>query len=213
MAETATRLPRGRHGIPRAEIETTQRLRIMIGMAEAVGANGYVATPVAEVLKRAGVSRETFYQLYSSKQDCFLATLDLVGGALLAQLAGALDPPGTPLERFERALDVYLDTLLAQPAFARLFLVEVHAAGPEAMARRAQLQTRLVDALGTTLGAGDDADRVAGQLLVAAVGALVSVPLVTGDEAGVRAVGALVLDHVRHLTGGHAFFGQPQAGP
>ncbi|MEY2420666.1 MAG: hypothetical protein QOI95_733 [Acidimicrobiaceae bacterium] len=193
------RLPRGRHQLARAEVEQAQRLRILIGLAEAMHDKGYVGTSVAEVIKRAGVSRETFYQLYSSKLDCFLAAFDLVADGLAERLATALDGSGTPLERFERTLAAYLDTLASAPAYARLFLVEVHAAGPDAMARRTALQHRLAEALADLFDARTDADRFACQMIVAAVSAMVTGPLVVDDLDALRALHAPLLDHVRRL--------------
>jgi AcrR family transcriptional regulator len=202
VLETAVRrLPRGRHQLPREEVEQAQRLRIVIGMAEAMREKGYVGTPVADVLKRAGVSRETFYQLYSSKLDCFLAAFDLVADGLVEQLAPALEGPGTALERFERALSIYLDTLASAPAYAQLFLVEVHAAGPEAMARRTSLQRRLAGAIAELFEARTEADRFACQVIVAAVSAMVTGPLVAGDVDALRRLRAPLIDHVRRVMG------------
>jgi AcrR family transcriptional regulator len=190
----------------RDEVEDAQRARILVGMAEAMHEKGYVGTPVAEVLKRAGVSRETFYQLFTSKLDCFLAACDLVSDVLVDQLTDALAAPGAPLERFERTLDAYLDSLASEPAYARLFLVEVYAAGPEAIQRRTALQHRLAEALGGLFDARTDADRFACQMIVAAVSAMVTGPLVAGDVEALRALGPPILDHVRRLTGSGDLF-------
>jgi AcrR family transcriptional regulator len=192
-------LPRGRHRLPRTEVEQAQRSRILKGMAEAVHDDGYVGTSVADVLGRAGVSRETFYRLYSSKLDCFLAAFDVVSEALAHRLTATLDSPGAPIERFERALDAYLDTLASAPAYARLFLVEVHAAGPEAMARRTALQHRLADALADLFDAPTDADRFACQLLVAGVSSMATGPLVADDPGALRRLGPPLRAHVRRL--------------
>ena len=206
MTDTvAPQLPRGRHGLTRQQVETDQRLRIFLGLAEAMGERGYVGTPVAEIIKRAGVSRETFYQLYTDKLDAFLAAFDLVGEVLRVRLEQATAGPGTPMARFERAIGAYLDSLAAEPAYARLFLVEVHAAGPEAMARRTEIQQRIVDALADLLGARSDAGRLTCQVLVAAVSAMVTGPLVAGDVEALRALGPRILDHVRRLDAAGMF--------
>jgi hypothetical protein len=105
----------------------------------------------------------------------------------------------TAIERFDRTLTAYLDALASAPALARLFLVEVHAAGPEAMARRAALQRRLADAMAALLGARTDGDRFACQVVVAATSAKVAGPLVAGDTDALRALGPPILDHVRRL--------------
>lgn len=184
----AGRLPRGRHHLTREQVQEDQRVRMLLAMAEAMTVKGYVGTTVADVIKGAGVSRETFYQQFAGKLECFLAAFDAAADLLLRQLGDLLEVEGTPLERFERAFTAYLDTLAAEPAFARVFLVEVYAAGPEAIGRRMALQERLVDALVELLGAHSDDGRLACELLVAGTGALVTVPLVADDLDGVRAL-------------------------
>ena len=176
------RLPRGRHGLSRDEVETSQRLRMLVAMADAMMEKGYVATSVADVIKRAGVSRETFYQVDLDR----------------AELAGFDDADAaTRHHRFDRAFTAYLDALAANPAHARLFLVEVYAAGPQAIAWRSAVQGRIVDLLARLLGAGSEHGRFACEVLVAAVGAMVTEPLVSQDVAALRALRAPVVDLVR----------------
>src|SRR3546814_4248314 len=143
--------------LSREQVETDQRIRMLLAMAEATADKGFVGTSVADVLKRAGVSRETFYQHFSDKQDCFLAAFDAAGELLVAGLAPSLAESGSPLERFEHAFGAYLDQLPSQPALARLFLVEVSAAGAEAPARRLALHTRIVAALAAPPTVTDEA--------------------------------------------------------
>ena len=168
-------------------------------MAESMRSAGYVGTPVAEIIRRAGVSRETFYQLFSDKLDSFLAAFDVIGDVLLSRLALALDGPGDAMERLQRGIETYLDALAAEPGYARLFLVEVHAAGPEAMARRAVIQQGIADAVADLLGARTHEGRFACQVLVAAVASMVTVPLVAGDLDALRALGPPILEHARQL--------------
>jgi len=180
-------------------VTDTQRIRILIGMVEAMHEKGFVGTPVADAIKRAGVSRETFYQLFDSKLDCFLAAFDLVSEVLLSQLLTELDGPGPPMDRLEQALTAYLDALATHPAYARLFLVEVYAAGPEAMQRRTAFQARIVDAVSLLLNAQDQTDRFACQMVVAAISALVTGPLVDHDGDALRRLGPPLLAHIRRL--------------
>jgi AcrR family transcriptional regulator len=46
---------------------------MLLGMVEAVADKGYAKTTVADVLTRARASRETFYEHFANKQECFLA--------------------------------------------------------------------------------------------------------------------------------------------
>lgn len=210
-AAAPSRLPRGRHGLSRAQVAADQRLRILLALAETMADKGYVATTVADVLKGAGVSRETFYQQFSSKQDAFMAAFDTAGEIALQALSGGFeadggadsgagaDPDVDPIERFDTALGVYLDNLAEEPAFARMFLVEVYAAGPEAIARRAAFQARVVDAMVTRLGLGEP-NRFACELIVAATAALVTPLLVDGDLDAVRALREPLVDSLRRLV-------------
>jgi hypothetical protein len=79
-----------------------------------------------------------------------------------------------------------------------VLLVEVAAAGPEAIRRRADVQAKVVERMVVMLGIGDDPTaRFACEALVAAVGSLVTVPLIEGDVAGVERLRAPVIELVR----------------
>ena len=185
---TAEQLPKGRHGLSREEVESSQRLRILLGMAEAMRDQGFVDTTVADVITRAGVSRESFYRLFASKGACFAAAFDQAAEILLQRLAAA-----------ERAITAYLEALAAEPAWARLFIVEVHAAGPEALRRRFALQDRFVDALAALLGLDSPDDRFTAQVVVAAMSAMVTRPLLDDDLDALRALGPPMVDHLRRV--------------
>src|SRR5215475_3199222 len=76
------RLPRGRHGLSREEVATQQRTRILAATVDVVAELGYPETRVVDVIKRAGVSRKTFYEFFDDREDCFLAAYDLALGDL-----------------------------------------------------------------------------------------------------------------------------------
>jgi AcrR family transcriptional regulator len=186
---SAPRLPRGRHNLSREDVADRQRARMLSAFADVLTERGYVNTPVAAVLERASVSRETFYQQFSSKQDCFIAALEEAVSELAATLQrGLAGPGGAPLERFDRMLAVYLDALAANPAKARLFLIETYAAGEDAMRRRLQLQAQFVDALLAIFGRRSARDREVCEALVGATVAMVTARFVTGDVSKVRGI-------------------------
>lgn len=197
MADTPARLPRGRHTLTREQVVADQRARMMLALAEVVGEKGYGPTSVADVIRRAGVSRQTFYEQFTDKLDCFLATFDTAGELLLAELSrlSSLDA-GTPLERFDHLLAQYLDTMAQWSGYARVLLVESHAAGPEAIRRRVALQEQIVAALAEVLEVDDDRGRFAIAVLVAAIGSMVTEPLVRGDGAALRALHRPLVDLV-----------------
>ena len=199
MADAAAPLPRGRHSMSRAEVQAAQRLRLVVALAEELTVAGYARTPVAAVLKRAGISRQTFYELYEDKQAAFLDALDVVGEVLLGELQTAFAGEGSPQARARAAVDRYLTSLADHLPFARLFLVEVHAAGPVAMARRAAVQDRLVDELVAATGARRSQERFACRAYVAAVASLVALPVATGDAAALAELRRPLLAHLDAL--------------
>jgi len=108
-------------------------------MIDVVAARGYADTRVIDVIGSAGVSRKTFYELFDSKEDCFLAAYDVLLGNLLGETAAGFESgkPGAPwAERLATGLEALLAHLAAHPDEARFAIVEVLAAGPKALARR-----------------------------------------------------------------------------
>ena len=116
----------------------SQRNRIHQAMIEVVSERGYPETRVVDVIGHAGVSRKTFYELFDSKEDCFLAAYDVLLENLLGEAGNAFEAtPGVPwAERMGAALEALLAHLAAHPDEARFAIVEVLAAGPKALARR-----------------------------------------------------------------------------
>ena len=165
-------LPHGRHGLTREEVEASQRGRLLWAMTEAVAENGFASTPVAEVLRRARVSRETFYEHFANREDCFLAAYEASVGLMMDAMddgAGSGDD-----DRLERSLRRYLETMAEFPAAARTFMVGVYGAGDAALARRNEVQERFVQWIATVVGAETEAQRFACEMWVAGVIGLVT---------------------------------------
>ena len=136
--DLSERLPRGRHGLPREAVTESQRGRMVQAMIESSPSAAIPETRVVDVIAIAGVSRKTFYEMFNSKEDCFLATYDVLLGTLFGETArGFESKPGAPwAERVSAGLGALIETLAEHPAEARFAIVEVLAAGPKALARR-----------------------------------------------------------------------------
>jgi AcrR family transcriptional regulator len=117
---------------------------MLAAMANAVASKGYAGTTVADVVAGGGVSRKTFYEHFRDKEECFLAAFDAGVDLLLEAIATAKPPSGdsTWLAHMRCRVRAYLQTLASEPAFARTFLIEVFAAGPHALDRRAEVLRR-----------------------------------------------------------------------
>jgi AcrR family transcriptional regulator len=175
-AAPAEKLPSGRQAratLTRADVVAHQRRRLLLAMVDEVAERGYPAVTVAHVIAGAGVSRATFYEQFDDKESCFLAAFDAAIGILLA--GADRQPSVTDLLRS------YLDRLAANPGYAKVFLIDIHALGSEGVLRRAASQQRFVDVVGRVVGARTKADRFACEAFVAATGALVTARLAAGE--------------------------------
>jgi AcrR family transcriptional regulator len=202
VAQGVQQLPRGRHGLPREQVLASQRGRILAAVAEAVAEKGFARVTVADVISRAGVSRETFYEQFSDKEEAFLAALDAGADLLLQTIVGVLpEPSASPLERLDGMLGAYLALLASEPSFAKAYLIDAYGAGAAATARRIELQERFVDVIAGILELRTDAaaDRFACEALVAAVSALVTARIGTGRAGELPELREPLLELTRRL--------------
>jgi AcrR family transcriptional regulator len=107
-------------------------------MVEVVAERGYPETRVVDVIKRAGVSRKTFYEFFVDREDCFMAAYDQSLGELYRGTERAYESAsGKPwAERVRVALEAFLGMMAEHPDLAKFCIVDVLAAGPRALARR-----------------------------------------------------------------------------
>ena len=140
MVEVLSTLPRGPHRLGREAVEASQRRRMLDAMTTAVAAKGFPATVVADVVAGAGVSRKTFYEHFRDRDACFMAAYEDGMTALQEEMARAVaqaDDHDDPVAGLRASVRSYLGFLADRPELARTFVLEVLAAGPVALARRA----------------------------------------------------------------------------
>jgi len=132
-ASPAVRVPPGRHALPREFVARHQRTRIIEALAAEIEEHGYRAVTVADIVSRAGVARNTFYENFSSKEDCFLAASEYaVEEALRRVLEAADGVEGWPAQ-VRAGLAAFLAYVVAEPALARTCIVEALSAGTAAV--------------------------------------------------------------------------------
>ncbi len=194
------RLASGRHQLSREEVAAHQKQRLFKALAAVMTADGYGNTTVDAVIKEAKVSRATFYQHFESKQDLFMSGYARMQRHVIDAIR-SVPTTGTPMQNFAVMLDRYLGFIALDPPTARLYLLEVYAAGRDAMRRRVDLQQEFVAGVGQIFGAHSDADRFACQALVAAISTLVSNTLTGGDADAVLALRAPILEYTERVMG------------
>lgn len=146
--------------------------RILRGFATVVAEQGYAATTVADVAARARISQATFYASFDGKEDAMFAAIESAGAQMAAATLPVLRRAKSGATGVRRALDSIFSFLAAEPAFARVLAYEAFAAGPEAIARRDQTVTELIET-SVGLGAPQRAARpIAEQATVGAIAGL-----------------------------------------
>src|ERR1700716_2277521 len=113
-------LPRGRSGLPAEEVRAAQRERLLRAVIAAVAATGFSEVTVADIVRRARVSKAAFYAHFADKEDCFLAATREGGHLMITRVRAAARgmPPGAPAETVLRAsLAAFLTFLAREPAF------------------------------------------------------------------------------------------------
>jgi AcrR family transcriptional regulator len=120
----------GRQALPQEVLDAYKRERVAVGVAEVVREVGVNQLTVALVTTQAKMARNTFYELFSSREDALSQAFDLGSGRLAEAMNQALDGDGSWEERVRAALDSLIDAIAANQALAELCLV--HAAAVSA---------------------------------------------------------------------------------
>jgi len=177
-----SRLPAGRHRLPRSFVARHQRMRLIGAMLQVLPRHGYPRVTIGHLAREAGVSRAVFYAQFESKQECFLAAYDLAGEWLCERVERVVDAGDEWPARVHAGVAEALRLLAANPPLARLFAIEALQAGPAARERQqaclarfaaplragrpaadrlpAELEEMLLGGVIATIGRYVDADRI-----------------------------------------------------
>jgi AcrR family transcriptional regulator len=161
----------------------SQRDRLLEATMRIVAEKGFAATTVTDLTGEAGISRTTFYELFADKDACFLAAYDRALDGLVRRVSIAFEAPERWPDRVRAGLIALLEVLAANPAQARLALVDIASAGPVAQRRhRATVQrlTPLLDEGRDFAPLGRSLPANTSRMAAGAVAGLISEELVAG---------------------------------
>jgi AcrR family transcriptional regulator len=139
---------------PRSQVIEIQRSRLLLAAVCVVEELGYTHATVAHITRCAKVSRRTFYELFSNREECLLAVIEETLGELHEDLiaSGVNNLPWR--ERVRTALLVILSRFDREPALARVCVVQALRGGPAVLERREQILARLADVIDEGRGEG-----------------------------------------------------------
>ncbi len=108
----------------------------MDAMAELTAEQGYEATKIADIVRRAGVARKTLYDNFDGKEEVFLAAFDIAVEEVTSQIDEACEQAGAEwADQVEAGLRAFLAYVADNPAAARMCMVEAMSATPAASVR------------------------------------------------------------------------------
>ena len=170
-------------------VTASKRETILEGMLHAVGSVGYEAASVRTVLDLTGLYRQAFYDNFADKESCYLEAFDYGVERLDDQVAAATSAEESWLGKLRAGLGALLEALDRDADIGRALVVEVHAAGPEALDRRAVAMKRITDFIDSAREIpeqGESPPPIAPEGIVAGIHAVVHARLATGANEGFR---------------------------
>jgi AcrR family transcriptional regulator len=116
-----------------------QRMRIVAAVADVVCERGPEDTRVTDVVRRARVSRRTFYDLFDDRNDAFLAAFGEGVRRARSRVVPAFEGERAWIDRVRASLTALLGFFDEEPELARLCVVHSLAAGPVVLERRTEI--------------------------------------------------------------------------
>jgi AcrR family transcriptional regulator len=123
--------------LPQEFVAAHKRRRMIDAMSELCAEQGYEATKIADVVRRAHVARKTLYDNFSGKEELFLAAFETALTDAEAEVTEACDAvaPAEWKARTEAGIRALLEFIATHPDAARLALVEAPGASPTSAER------------------------------------------------------------------------------
>jgi AcrR family transcriptional regulator/DNA-binding MarR family transcriptional regulator len=130
--------------VGREQVSEIQRARILAAMVDVATERGTASVTVARVVARSGVSRRTFYELFSDREECFLAAFDDAVARASRYVLDGYDPSARWAERIRMALTGLLSFLDVERGAGRLLVVGSLGAGAKAFERRERVLAQMI---------------------------------------------------------------------
>lgn len=117
--------------LPKEFVASHKRRRMMDAIAELTADQGYEATKIADIVRRAAVARKTLYDNFDGKEDLFLSAVDSAMTEMRTVVEEACaESNGSPEDAITDGLEALLDFIAEHPAAARMCMVEAISATP-----------------------------------------------------------------------------------
>jgi AcrR family transcriptional regulator len=110
--------------LPREFVAGHKRRRMMDAIAELTAEQGYEATKIADIVRRAAVARKTLYDNFDGKEDLFLSAVDATISEMRVAVEEGCERSDTPQDQVVGGLEALLEFIAEHPAATRMSMVE-----------------------------------------------------------------------------------------
>ena len=121
-----------------ARATLTHRERILHAVVSLASEGGYGALSIPAISARAGTSNQTFYEIFTDKQDAFLAAFDEATQRAIEPTARAFQAAPTWPAAVHAAIETLLEHAVSDHVFARMAFFEILTGGAAATERAEQ---------------------------------------------------------------------------
>jgi AcrR family transcriptional regulator len=164
------------------------RRRLLDGLAASIVEKGYRDTTVADIVRRARTSRRTFYEHFSSKEECFVALLTAANTDMIGQISAAVDQAAPWTTQVRQAIEAWIACAESEPALMLSWIRDVPSLGDAARLLQREMMEAFI-AMIQTLGDTDEL-RAAGigpvprQVAIMLLGGLRELTATTVEDGG-----------------------------
>lgn len=142
----------------------------MDAIAELTAEQGYDATKIGDIVKRAGVARKTLYDNFEGKEEVFLAAFDTAIDEVTTRIeADCAAVEGDWEDQVQVGLATFLRYVAENPARARMCMVETLSATPAATERHEAAMQRFVELIAAAVPQDDRLPDTTAETLVGGV--------------------------------------------
>ncbi|TQK28910.1 TetR/AcrR family transcriptional regulator [Arthrobacter sp. SLBN-53] len=91
------------------------RTRLLAACEASIAEDGYAKMTIADIVRRARTSRRTFYEYFSSKEECFMALLADANADQIRQISAAVDPDAPWRDQARQAIEAWIASGESRP--------------------------------------------------------------------------------------------------
>jgi AcrR family transcriptional regulator len=190
--------------------EPAYRDRLLNGLAEVLERKSYRDITLADIAAAARVSRRTFYEQFSNKDECLLALADHTSNAIMAAVLQAYSPAKAWPVLVRDITCAYLAYIESKPQLMRALHVELAALGEPGVRMRRKVAGQFARFLQDQVEQQHDVGEVLqplslpmGMALVAGINELILYALSEENGSSLMALAPVAEELIHRLVAGH----------